>query len=245
MQIDEFVSPKAMITPTVVGGAATVISASLFVNFRVQPKVSLLVLSFLLATVVAYSKEFKSPKVPRMVKVVLYLINSLLIFANATGTNAVLANRVQIASLIVPTVYAQEKAPAIKQSRPAFYDFTKATQDPLAEVGQPNNVPLVSYESQRINKGAVKDKLTDAGILVPDYKVRIRVPVTNQRVKSITYHFPKEFGIPPVTKAPGETVDLEAWKSFTVRADLLMENGETMKVFQSVDPSVDPSKEKK
>jgi len=240
MQVDEFVSPKAMITPTVAGAAATLISASLFINFRLAPKVSLLVLSFLLATIVAYSKEFKNPKVPRWLKIVLYLINSLLIFANATGTNAVLANR-EIASLFVPTVYAQEKAPPIKQSKPVFYDWTKGSQDPLAEVGPPNGALTLSYESQRVKKGAFSDRLTDAGILVPDYKVRIQLPLTKQKVKSITYIFPKEFGIAPVTKSPGEAVDLEAWKSFTIRAEVLMENGETLKVFQSVDPS----KEKK
>jgi hypothetical protein len=244
MQVEEFVSPKSMITPTVAGAAATVISAALFTNLRVQPGISLLLMSFLLATIVAYSKEFKSPKLPAWLKVVLYVLNALLIFANATGTNAVLANRVEgSVSLFVQTVYAQSTQAQIKQSRPTFYDWTKEGKDPLpAAARHSNGVAQLTYESQRISKGSLTNTLTNAGILVPDYKVQIQVaPSSDEKVKAVTYFFPKEFGISPVTKRPGEKVELEAWKSFVLSADIVLENGDTRRVFLTVDPT----KEKK
>jgi len=58
-------------------------------------------------------------------------------------------------------------------------------------------------------------------------------------VKSVTYSFAKEFGMSTVTKKPGEKVEVEAWKSFILSADVLLENGETKKIFQTVNPTAE------
>ncbi len=81
MKKQDFLNPKSMITPGVAGGIVMLITNSLIGQFDLSgPKVAL-GLSFLVGTLVFLAKT-----VPPWQRVIYYVLNSLIIFATATGT---------------------------------------------------------------------------------------------------------------------------------------------------------------
>ena len=81
--IEEFLNPKSMLTPGLAGGATMLITATLSSQFSLPGKWTALVLSFLLGTL-----SFAAATTPIWQRCVLYLFNSLIIFAMSVGLNA-------------------------------------------------------------------------------------------------------------------------------------------------------------
>lgn len=82
--VDDFLKPQSMLTPGVAGGIVMTIANTLWCNFTLEPKWSALVLSFAIGAVV-----FKAVSLPVWQRVIYYVVNSLIIFAVAAGTNFV------------------------------------------------------------------------------------------------------------------------------------------------------------
>ena len=83
-RVEEFLQPKAMLTPGIAGGVTMLIANALWVAFSLPPRWTSLVLSFLLGLIV-----FVATTVPLWQRAVYYLLNSLIIFAVSIGTNYV------------------------------------------------------------------------------------------------------------------------------------------------------------
>ena len=84
LNVDDFLKPESMTTPGLAGGVAMLITNTLNYQFGAVQNYTCLILSFLLGTLV-----FAATERSRVKKWVLYLINSLIIFSMAMGTNAV------------------------------------------------------------------------------------------------------------------------------------------------------------
>ena len=83
-KVEEFLQPKAMLTPGIAGGVTMLIANALWVAFSLPPRWTSLVLSLLLGLLV-----FVATKVPLWQRAVYYLVNSLIIFSVSIGTNYV------------------------------------------------------------------------------------------------------------------------------------------------------------
>jgi len=83
--VDEFLQPKAMLTPGIAGGVTMLIANALWVAFSLPPRWISLLLSFVLGLLVFVT----TTRVPLWQRAVYYLLNSLIIFAVSIGTNYV------------------------------------------------------------------------------------------------------------------------------------------------------------
>ena len=81
-KVEEFLQPKAMLTPGIAGGVTMLIANALWVAFSLPPRWTSLVLSFVLGLLV-----FVATRAPLWQRLVYYLLNSLIIFAVSIGTN--------------------------------------------------------------------------------------------------------------------------------------------------------------
>src|SRR5436309_15804831 len=84
VKVEEFLQPKAMLTPGIAGGVTMLIANALWVAFSLPPRWTSLVLSFLLGLLV-----FVATRAPLWQRAVYYLLNSLIIFSVSIGTNYV------------------------------------------------------------------------------------------------------------------------------------------------------------
>jgi hypothetical protein len=84
-KVEEFLQPKAMLTPGIAGGVTMLIANALWVAFSLPPRWTSLVLSFLVGLLVFVAKG----GVPVWQRAVYYLLNSLIIFSVSIGTNYV------------------------------------------------------------------------------------------------------------------------------------------------------------
>jgi hypothetical protein len=85
VKVEEFLQPKAMLTPGIAGGVTMLIANALWVAFSLPPRWTSLVLSFLLGLLVFVA----TTRVPVWQRAVYYLLNSLIIFSVSIGTNYV------------------------------------------------------------------------------------------------------------------------------------------------------------
>lgn len=81
--VDEFLNPKSMLTPGAAGSLTMAISNSLYIAFAAPAAISTATLSLLFALVV-----FRAQRIPFWQRVVFYILNALIIFSVAFGTNA-------------------------------------------------------------------------------------------------------------------------------------------------------------
>jgi len=84
-KVEEFLQPKAMLTPGIAGGVTMLIANALWVAFSLPPRWTSLVLSFLVGLLVFVAKG----GVPAWQRAVYYVLNSLIIFSVSIGTNYV------------------------------------------------------------------------------------------------------------------------------------------------------------
>ncbi|MDA3790040.1 MAG: hypothetical protein PF503_16280 [Desulfobacula sp.] len=225
--IEDFLNPKSMPTPAAAGAVVALIAGALFKSFGISIAYCTIILSFMVGMIVLYSKEFKSDKTSRIVKIVLYIINSLIIFAMATGTNSVMA------------------AEVIDQKRPLFFDWTKTTSDLSTgniDLSNPDFEIKVEVVNNQ-NKG-FKGWLQNKGIITKEYDTIIKlVPKTGNpsyQLKSVDIILPqKEFETPKVSFTPDQLkngLNIKAWKGFPVEAQITTESGENIKLFQYIEP---------
>jgi hypothetical protein len=80
---DEFLNPKSMLTPGIAGGLTMLITNALVKQFDLPGSWTSLIVSFLFGLVV-----FAAPTLVFPLRIVFYLINSLIIFSVAVGTNS-------------------------------------------------------------------------------------------------------------------------------------------------------------
>ena len=85
VKVEEFLQPKAMLTPGIAGGVTMLIANALWVAFSLPPRWTSLALSFLLGLLVFVA----TTRVPVWQRAVYYLLNSLIIFSVSIGTNYV------------------------------------------------------------------------------------------------------------------------------------------------------------
>jgi hypothetical protein len=130
--VEEFVNPKSMTTPGAMAALVATVAGAFFSMFGIGLPPSLIVLSFFVGVVVFYSKEFADPKMTKWAKGFFYVLNSIIIFAMATGTHALLdrekRNPTRPGVSFLATAYAQgaQQSPTVlTQKRPFFYDWTK------------------------------------------------------------------------------------------------------------------------
>lgn len=83
-KVEEFLQPKAMLTPGIAGGVTMLIANALWVAFSLPPRWTSLVMSFLLGLLVLVAT-----RAPWWQRTVYYVLNSLIIFAVSIGTNYV------------------------------------------------------------------------------------------------------------------------------------------------------------
>lgn len=82
--LKDFVNPKSMLTPGVAGGLTMAITNTLYAQFGMSQKYTGLILSFLFALIV-----FNATGISRWQRAVYFILNGLIIFSVAVGTNAV------------------------------------------------------------------------------------------------------------------------------------------------------------
>ena len=85
VKVEEFLQPKAMLTPGIAGGVTMLIANALWVAFSLPPRWTALLLSFLLGLLVFVA----TPRAPVWQRAVYYLLNSLIIFSVSIGANYV------------------------------------------------------------------------------------------------------------------------------------------------------------
>jgi hypothetical protein len=106
--IDSFLRPESMVTPGALGALTMLITNALATNFMwIGHAITALLLSFIFGvTAIVKANELWQ-------KIIFYIINSLIIFSVATGSNQIGGNVAssatsrQSSSLILPSAYAQ------------------------------------------------------------------------------------------------------------------------------------------
>jgi len=87
--MQEFLNPKSMLTPGVAGGVVMMVATVLYVQFDLPAKFTALGMCFVICLFVFSSAAGAAVvKIPMPFKLILYLLNSLVMFAVAMGTHA-------------------------------------------------------------------------------------------------------------------------------------------------------------
>ena len=148
VKVEEFLQPKAMLTPGIAGGVTMLIANALWVAFSLPPRWTSLALSFLLGLLVFVA----TTRVPVWQRAVYYLLNSLIIFSVSIGTNYV--------GVGVTRPPAQQTSTVQPGARSFFGDWL---QTPARAAGEhaPSGPPLRSAVFPA-DTGRVR--VTDAGV---------------------------------------------------------------------------------
>lgn len=245
--VEEFVNPKSMITPGAAAAVVATVAGAIFSMFGLQLPFALLFCSLFVGAVVFFSREFADPGMKMHVKSFFYVLNSLLIFAMATGTHAVLDKERRerradkpIGGIFISSAYAQAvKTPGltVKQERPLFYDWTREPlKDPAAAPAGP-----IAFSTEK-DFGPVREMLVNAGLATPDYKVSLQIDPSKlpsgAKIKSIQWRLPSAY-FKDDSLASSETWDgtkftIEAWKPFRVEAEITLSTGEKLSVHEMI-----------
>jgi hypothetical protein len=132
--LSEFLTPEAMFTPGVAGAFTMMITNALGANFQAPRAWTALLLSFIFGLLVLVSDK------RRLIKAVFYVLNSLVIFCVASGTNGIgvaqreSATRAGVSISIVGSAFAQaenEASPPDEKasSEQLLADYRRLTSD--------------------------------------------------------------------------------------------------------------------
>jgi hypothetical protein len=99
--IDQFLTPESMLTPGIAGATAMMITNALGNNFDMSLRWTALILSFVFGLLSIMTNR----SLP--VKLLFYVLNSLVIFCVASGANTI-GQKVQVKTSIISTAYAQK-----------------------------------------------------------------------------------------------------------------------------------------
>src|SRR5690606_25039552 len=117
----------------------------------------------------------------KLIKGVLYVLNSLIVFAMATGATAVMADDRSDVQLI--------------QQRPYFYNWTQG--QPKAEDGRSEAGLSLQVQTTPVPRGGVGTTLQRAGILTPSYQANIFLDVKDeqleQNIESVEFMLPDKY----------------------------------------------------
>lgn len=164
--VDQFLNPTSMLTPGVCGSMVMMISNTLFVQFNLQPRFTGLILSFLLGLVV-----FVFQKTAEVKSFVLYVLNSLVIFTMAVGTNS-LGSKVtaQVGQWRIPQVVSSSYAQG----------YESPAQDTSGTISRPASTAVVQSNTLTIVTNTVPLCLHGKPVLDTNGKPRMTtVLVTN------------------------------------------------------------------
>jgi len=174
--MDEFLNPKSMLTPGACGGVVMMITSALYVGFGFPQMLTALIFSFLVGTIiftVASQKLWQT--------IVLYIINSLIIFATATGMNGI-GKKTNIASLLEPSaVYADPisgNVPADSKINPGATSQVKVLEEKIKVLEE--KIEQVEKEKQDLQKKLQeKPQLEDASSIILSNEQSIPKQVEN------------------------------------------------------------------
>lgn len=243
IEIQEFVNPKSMMTPGAAAAVVATTSGACFATLGINIAFSLVILSFFVGSVVFHSAEFKDGKMGWGAKLFFYVLNSIIIFAMATGTHAVLDKRSPTINSLndlihIQSAYADElsEKATIKQSKPIFLDWTKTpiSDENARTLDSPITVQVEQAGSQ------FRKLLTNAGVVTPEYSVTIdidqaRLPTT---IESVKWELPKDYFPEQNTVEFSGTEDpkltINAWEPFSINATIEFNDGTSIKYSESV-----------
>jgi hypothetical protein len=141
--IDEFINPKSMITPGIIGGTIMFITNSLCCQFTIPPKWVGLFLSFLFGLLV-----LKAEAIPRWQRGVYYVVNSLIIFSVAFGTANFASGVERDAERTRVTGYLQQQKTSVVRS--------PVNQGLFAKLRDPSIIPAVLEISPNLQLDVIK-----------------------------------------------------------------------------------------
>ena len=224
--VEDFLNPKSMPTPTAAGAVVALIAGALFKGFGLSVALCSIVLSFMIGLIVYQSREFKSNGMSKIAKLILYAINSLIIFALATGATSVMAGEI------------------MTQQRPYFYDWTKRANRPGIEQPGSNRPYDLMIQITPKKSGRLIGLLKDAGVLTKDFSTKITiVPTGNAELDEITgvkLKLPQEYFKNPEVNLTEQQirngVNMNLWKGFPIEAEISTSSGETFKVNKYINP---------
>ncbi len=161
---EDFLNPKSMLTPAGASAVVVLISGALFSAFALSIPIVSIILSFMIGYIVFYSADYRRGSIPAPVKAIIYILNSLIIFAVATGAHSSLAaeaeppvveNTISLHSaawmidpndawdIRVSAANGNAIPRAIEQKRPFFYDWLNGDQ----KLNSPDYVNPVNLNS--------------------------------------------------------------------------------------------------
>jgi hypothetical protein len=141
--MQDFLNPKSMVTPGVSGAVIMAIASALWVNFELPQKWTALLLSFLVCSFIFSSLVGAAlAGMPPLWRLVLYVFNSLIVFAIATGTNVGLNAAAKRADKVVGSVAASHLLALVPVSQARAQGDASApempkTDRPVARIIQP------------------------------------------------------------------------------------------------------------
>ncbi|MDP3814232.1 hypothetical protein [Pseudomonas sp.] len=223
MAIEEFINPKSMLTPAFASAVVAAVAGALFKGFGLAVPFGSIALSFLICAVIFESKEFKNSTTPKLIKGVLYVLNSLIVFAMATGATAVMADD------------SREDVQLIQQ-RPYFYNWTQERAKADAESLR---APLsLKVDSAPVERGGLGTTLQRAGILTTSYQANISLDIRDrgmaQQIESVEFVLPDKYFEQSHVRfdkqdiGAGKSLNIELWEPFEIEANVLLESGETL-----------------
>ncbi len=224
VQIEDFLNPKSMPTPAAAGAMVALIAGALFKGFGLSVAFGSMVLSFLVGAIVFQSRQFRSERMSWFAKLSLYAINSLIIFAMATGTTSVMAAEVMV------------------QQRPLFNDWTKQPLEIPTSFNTKAGEFVLSADVKRKDYGGFRGLLMDSGIITKEYSVNLKILPSDdspgQEIESVTLNLPDGlFDQSQIQLSPEEIkngVNLQIWRGFPVEAEVTTKSGETYNLFKSL-----------
>lgn len=256
IQIDDFLNPASMITPAVAGAfvfsiANAILAAFADISFRVG--VLTLALSFLVGLLVAYGARahYKKQKTPWFIRGVYFVLNSLVIFATATGTATVGAKtgtlKADVGALLRHEAAAQTPAPRNAQSAvqmsPNLATWVTGPPRPATVLSNRSPFQLQSRVTPRAPTGMEK-AFVSVGLARPKYTVELWVSCQGSpdcgSVRSLKWlldekQFPSKGGAIPVTGAL-PALDVTASTAFPAGAEITLADGRTIVLSQTVNP---------
>jgi hypothetical protein len=228
MAIEEFVNPKSMLTPAFAAALTAAVAGALFKGFGLAVPLGSIAVSFLICVVIFESKEFKDGATSKLIKGVLYVLNSLIVFAMATGATAVMAGESEDVQLI--------------QQRPYFYNWTQG--QPKADVGQSQAPLSLQVDTMPIESRGVGSALKRAGILTASYQANVSLNIRDenlqQNIESVEFTLPDKYFEQNQVRfdeqdiQAGKRLTIELWKPFEIKAKVQLKSGRTLLLKQVV-----------
>lgn len=223
-RVGDFLNPRSMPTPAAAGAMVALIAGALFKGFGLSVAFGSLFLSFLVGLIVFLSREFNSNGMSWFAKLSLYAINSLVIFAMATGSTSVMAAKVMV------------------QKRPLFYDWTKKPLEIPASFNTKAGEFELSVDVKKKDYGGIQGFLRNSGIMTKEYSVNLKLLPKDDspelEIESVTLSLPKGlFDKSQIQLSPEEIkygVNLQIWHGFLVEAEVTTKTGETYSLFKSL-----------